>query len=588
MVEKNEALWTRVLILAPVGRDAELASWVLSREQIQSEICSSVENLISRLVLGAGTALIADEALNGGVALLEAWVKNQPAWSDFPFIILTGGRGIRGGVAGSLEMAPPLGNVTLLERPLRSVTLLSVVKAALRARARQYETRHYIQEIQRVESERSQAYAREETAHAQVEVLNHVGEILSAEMNLDSLLPAVIGAGTDLSGADLGIFFAEDAVEEPGRFVPRCASGITLETAATLLGEDAFIDRQAFSGKRVVHCSRLEEVPLTSADRCVKAIAGKLSMQQCIAVPVTSGHGPVSGILLLGRLGEGPFSIRSERVAASLASQAAIAIDNARLFATAEKERQRLETVRQALQRSNEELRQFAYVASHDLQEPLRTVASFTELLVSKYRGHGSEEAEECASFIVDGVEKMSSLLQYSYTTAAKTLPTEPTSGEQILDEVIFSLSASIQESGAAITHDPLPEIWIESRSLTLLFQNLIGNAIKYRAEVPLQVHVSAKAADADWVFSVRDNGIGIAAQYHERIFGIFKRLHGKEIPGTGIGLAICQRIVEWHGGKIWVESQPGAGSIFRFTLPKEPQRIQREMAEFAALGGNR
>jgi signal transduction histidine kinase len=127
--------------------------------------------------------------------------------------------------------------------------------------------------------------------------------------------------------------------------------------------------------------------------------------------------------------------------------------------------------------------------------------------------------------------------------------------------------------------------VWVEKRSLITLLQNLIGNAIKYRGEQPPRVHISAAPAGANWQFCVRDNGIGIAPEYHDRIFGIFKRLHGKEIPGTGIGLAICQRIVQWHGGDIWVESEPGRGSVFYFTLPQEPQRIQREMAEFASLG---
>ena len=151
--------------------------------------------------------------------------------------------------------------------------------------------------------------------------------------------------------------------------------------------------------------------------------------------------------------------------------------------------------------------------------------------------------------------------------------------------EVMFALSASIQASGAEITYDPLPSVWVENRSLITLLQNLVGNAIKYGGQDPPRIHISAEAAGANWRFSVRDNGIGIAPEYHERIFGIFKRLHGKEIPGTGIGLAICQRIVQWHGGEIWVESEPGSGSAFFFTLPQEPPRMQREMAEFVSLG---
>jgi signal transduction histidine kinase len=156
---------------------------------------------------------------------------------------------------------------------------------------------------------------------------------------------------------------------------------------------------------------------------------------------------------------------------------------------------------------------------------------------------------------------------------------------EGALAEVLFALSASIDTSGAAITYDPLPQVWVENRSLVTLLQNLIGNAIKYRGENRPRIHISVEPSDANWRFSVRDNGIGIPPEYRERVFGIFKRLHGKEIPGTGIGLAICQRIVQWHGGDIWVESAPGSGSVFVFTLPKEPQRIQREMAEFASLG---
>jgi len=176
-------------------------------------------------------------------------------------------------------------------------------------------------------------------------------------------------------------------------------------------------------------------------------------------------------------------------------------------------------------------------------------------------------------------------LLQYSSMGASKTLPTDATSVEGALAEVLFALSASIDATGAAITYDSLPQVWVENRSLITLLQNLISNAIKYRGENQPRIHISVEASGANWRFSVRDNGIGIAPEYRERIFGIFKRLHGKEIPGTGIGLAICQRIVRWHGGDIWVESGPGSGSTFFFTLPKEPQRIQREMAEFASLG---
>jgi light-regulated signal transduction histidine kinase (bacteriophytochrome) len=357
-----------------------------------------------------------------------------------------------------------------------------------------------------------------------------------------------------------------------------------------LLGEHAFIDGSHFTWKKTLRCSDPHGLSESAdaSDAWILAAAQKLSLGNCIALPVMSRPGDILGVLFYGRRSTEPFSERDESVVSSLASQAAIAIDNARLFTAAEQERRRLEAARQVLQRSNEELRQFAYIASHDLQEPLRTVASFTQLLVSRYPEQGGPEAAEFVSYIVDGVERMSSLirdlLEYSSTGASKTLPTAPTSSEGALAEVLFALSASIQASGAAITYDRLPAVWVEHRALITLLQNLIGNAIKYRGENPPRIHVSAEAIDGDWRFSIRDNGIGIAPEYRGRIFGIFKRLHGKEIPGIGIGLAICQRIVQWHGGEIWVESELGAGSVFFFTLPKEPRRIQREMAEFASL----
>jgi signal transduction histidine kinase len=548
--------------------------------------------MISALQAGAGTAVIADEALNGNVVLLQEWVESQPAWSDFPFIILSGSKSPPARMQERFTLMRPLGNITLLERPVRSVTLLSVVRAALRARARQYEVEHYIQEVRQAESERTQAYAREEAAQAQIELLNHVGGILSAELNVDALLPAIMDAGADLSGADVGIFFLESWSDDVRKFALRCSSGLTVTEARMLLGEHATLESEQFSWKKLWHCSSLREPPRSGSEAWLRTVADKLALANCIAIPVTSRPGAVVGVLLFGRRDPEPFSVRDESVASSLASQAAIAIDNARLFTVAEQERRRLEAARQVLQRSNEELRQFAYIASHDLQEPLRTIATFTQLLVSRPSSTEDPDTNEFATYIVDGVQRMSSLirglLQYSSTGASKSVPEEPSSADAALSQALFALSATIQEQAAAITHDPLPEVWMDDRSLTLLLQNLIGNAIKYRGPDRPRIHISAEASGVDWIFSVQDNGIGIAAEYHERIFGIFKRLHGKEVPGTGIGLAICQRIVQWHGGRIWVESKPGQGSTFHFTVPRERQRIQGEMDEFASYGALR
>lgn len=224
------------------------------------------------------------------------------------------------------------------------------------------------------------------------------------------------------------------------------------------------------------------------------------------------------------------------------------------------------------LKRSNEELAQFAYIASHDLQEPLRMVASYTQLLAKRYKGKLDSDADEFIAFAVDGASRMQRLIQellaYSRVGTSK-LDSVEISTEFVLEQVLLNLSAAIQASGALVTHDPLPSVLGDETQLIQLFQNLVGNGIKYHGAEAPQIHLSAaKNGQNSWTFSVKDNGLGIDPQYFERIFGMFQRLHTREeFAGTGIGLAICKRIVERHGGKIWVESQRGEGSTFRFAL---------------------
>lgn len=236
--------------------------------------------------------------------------------------------------------------------------------------------------------------------------------------------------------------------------------------------------------------------------------------------------------------------------------------------------RQKLEESVAELGRSNADLQQFAYVASHDLQEPLRMVSSYTQLIARRYKGKLDADADEFIAFAVDGANRMQrlilDLLAYSrVNTAGRQF--EPTAMETVLKAALNNLTDAVKESQAIITHDPLPAVMGDDKQLAQLFQNLLSNAVKFGGAQPPRIHISAKQTDGEWLFSVRDHGIGLDPQYADRIFVIFQRLHTREeYPGTGIGLAICKKIVERHGGRIWVESELGKGATFYFTMRDE------------------
>jgi signal transduction histidine kinase len=227
------------------------------------------------------------------------------------------------------------------------------------------------------------------------------------------------------------------------------------------------------------------------------------------------------------------------------------------------------------LARSNHDLEQFAYVASHDLQEPLRMVAAYTQLLAERYRGKLDENADKYIGYAVEGALRMQTLildlLAFSRVGRAET---DCKNGECniALNNALENLRSAIEESGAVVTHDHLPAVAVDPSQLVQLFQNLIGNAIKFHGKEAPAIRVSAEKQDATWLFAVADNGIGVSSQYKDKIFVIFQRLHTREeYSGNGVGLAICKKIVEHHGGRIWVESELGCGATFHFTLPAMP-----------------
>jgi signal transduction histidine kinase len=244
-----------------------------------------------------------------------------------------------------------------------------------------------------------------------------------------------------------------------------------------------------------------------------------------------------------------------------------------------------LDLANEELKKSNNDLQQFAHVASHDLQEPLRTVASYVQLLERRYKDQLDDEAKKFIDFAVAGAVRMQKMIKdlliYS-RVSTKGNEFKRTNCEEILRLSLMNLKVAIEESQAQVTHDPLPELKADGAQLIQLFQNLIGNALKFHIPDQLpQIHISAVPSDEGWKISVKDNGIGIEQQYFDRIFVIFQRLHNRQkYPGTGLGLAVCARIVERHGGRIWVESQPGEGTEFFFTIPTQKCEASNERKE--------
>jgi signal transduction histidine kinase len=325
----------------------------------------------------------------------------------------------------------------------------------------------------------------------------------------------------------------------------------------------------------------------------IVAVAERTFLQQLLMLGVTAVvvlaiawiatgrlvHRPVQTLIHAARqLGAGDLTMRSgpPYPPGELGQLAHAFDDMATAMAQASDARQQAEAAlaqRAAeLERSNTDLEQFAYVASHDLHEPLRKVASFTKVLAQQYQGRLDTQAEKDITYIVDGATRMQQMIQdlLTYSRAGRTENTlEPLSMEAVLEETLATLAPAMQESGAEITHTALPTVLAHPTQMRQLFQNLLGNALKFRGDQPLRVHVAAAQREQNWVFAVQDNGIGLDRQYAERIFVLFQRLHGiGTYPGTGIGLALCKKIVERHGGRIWVESQPGHGATFFFTLP--------------------
>lgn len=509
----------RVLIHAPYGRDGALIAAVLSRSGITAEVCLSVDAVCEEMKEGAGAVILADEALRpANVQNLSAALKAQPSWSDLPLLIMTGGGEANDISRWRLQLSAPLGNVSLIERPLRMATLVSAVRFVLRARQRQYEIRDQLEELERA----NQAVRESE---AQLRTLANAIPQLAWMANPDGFIFWYNQRWYEYTGTTSEEMegWGWQAVHDPG-----VLPAVLEQWKSSLRDGTPF--RMVF--------------PLRRAD-------GEFRPFLTLVKPVRDSKGQV---------------VRWFGTNTDISDQRA---------------------AEEALRKANRELEEFAYVASHDLQEPLRIVNIYTQLLLRKLEGKLDDQTSRFATFVQEGVGRMEQLirdlLNFSRTILSEGELAGTADLSRALAEAVSTLRTRIEETGTSVTNANLPTVCGDEAQLTQVFQNLISNAIKYRKpDQPPRIHISARLDGGEYVIGVHDNGIGFEQKHSDRIFGLFKRLHKDAFEGTGLGLAICKRIVERYSGRIWAESVLDGGSSFYFALPiaagSEPRlSIQRE-----------
>jgi PAS domain S-box-containing protein len=417
---------------------------------------------------------------------------------------------------------------------------------------------------------------REKDARRTAELLNRVGPQLLTELDQEKLVESVTDIATSLVGAEFGAFFHNVVNEQGESYTLYTLSGVPREAFSSFpMPRSTGLFGPTFRGEGVLRCDDVTKDSRYGQNPPQHGMPqGHLPVRSYLAAPVVSRSGEVLGGLFFGHSAAGKFTGSHEAIVTGIAAQAAIAMDNARLFERAQWAQTELRRSNEELRRANQDLETFAYSASHDLQEPLRNIAISAQLLE---RSSGHQLQGDQANFlktILTGANRMTGLLQdlLAYTQATRFAEGSPPTADPgaVLAGVLENLAGSIAEAKAKITWDDLPALDIHESRLAQLFQNLVSNALKYRGQEAPRIHVSANERDGWCTFSVSDNGIGMEMRYAGQIFGLFKRLHNRDrYLGSGIGLAICQRVVEQYGGRIWLEkSAPGEGSTFCFAIP--------------------
>ncbi len=415
-----------------------------------------------------------------------------------------------------------------------------------------------------------------EQAQDIVQLLNSLGPILLSRLDLNQIIQSITDVATEMTGAEFGAFFHNVVNERGESYLLYSLSGVPREAFDGFpMPRNTAVFGPTFRGEGVMRSDDITQDSRYGKNAPHYGMPkGHPPIKSYLAAPVISRFGEVLGGFFFGHSIPGKFSEGHEAIITGIAAQSAIAMDNARLFEQAQWAQNELKRSNEQLRRANRDLEAFAHSASHDLQEPLRNVAIYSQLLQLQLGERIDGDAARFLDGIREGALRMETLindlLAYSRATKYIERPATCIHAGAILVGVLESLKSHIEQKSAVITADELPTVYVHEVHLAQVFQNLISNALKYTGKEVPRVHIWASQRDGWWVFSIADNGIGIDPKYRSEIFQLFKRLHTRdEYPGSGVGLAICQRIVEQYSGRIWLdESALRQGSVFCFTLP--------------------
>ncbi|MBE9155854.1 response regulator [Nodosilinea sp. LEGE 06152] len=457
-----------------------------------------------------------------------------------------------------------LGAVDFITKPLQYEEVLARVKTHLRLQALTQQLQDQNARLEREVQERTQAEAALRQQNQRSQLLAGVSLKIRQSLQINDILQTSVTEVKAILQADRVLIYRLWP-DGTGSGVAEAVQPGLPEVMGVVFPQEVFPpeSREQYRQGRVRMLADANRDQQVAA--CLVDFLRQFWVQAKLVVPIIT-QGDLWGLLIAHQCSAPRhWTTFESELLQQLANQMAIALTQAQLL-----EQEVLQ--RQELARSNDELQKFAYVASHDLQEPLRMVTSYLQLLERRYKGQLDADADDFIQFAVDGALRMRTLINDLLTysrVGTQGRAFEPTSSTQAVERAIANLKVAIEESEATVTYHGLPQVQADPTQLTQLFQNLISNGIKFRSEAPARVAIEASQKEDVWLFSVQDNGIGIDPQYADQIFVIFQRLNNRiAYPGTGIGLAVCKKIVERHGGKIWVQSKPNQGSTFYFTIP--------------------